>query len=151
MMARAELLLEVVEAHRPLTPRTPVENGSVPVLLVANKADLGRDQSLPAEAIAISARSGEGLEALEKKMEEALLGVPERPESPLAINARQKASLTRAAAALARTREALSAELGLEVVSIELREALQELAEVIGATTNEDILTRLFQNFCIGK
>ena len=40
---------------------------------------------------------------------------------------------------------------GLELVSIELRDALHDLAEVIGETDNEDILTRLFQNFCIGK
>ena len=151
MMARAELQLEVVEAQQPFISKTPAEKGAIPRLLVANKADLGQDRSLPQEAIPISAKNGEGLDALERKIEEALLGVPERPESPLAINARQKASLTLAAAALDRAREALAEDLGLEVVGIELREALQELAEVIGATTNEDILTRLFQNFCIGK
>ena len=37
------------------------------------------------------------------------------------------------------------------MVSIDLRDALHDLAEVIGETDNEDILTRLFQNFCIGK
>jgi len=39
----------------------------------------------------------------------------------------------------------------LEVISIELRDALSDLAKVIGETTTEDILTKLFQNFCIGK
>ncbi len=69
----------------------------------------------------------------------------------LAINARQNATLQRAALSLDRVLGALRHSLGLEVVSIELRDALHDLAEVIGETTNEDILTRLFQNFCIGK
>jgi tRNA modification GTPase len=47
--------------------------------------------------------------------------------------------------------EALRGSLGLELVSVELREALDHLAEVIGQTDNEAVLTRLFQNFCIGK
>ena len=53
--------------------------------------------------------------------------------------------------AVERALEALRNATGLEIVSIELRDALHDLAEVIGETTNEDILTRLFQNFCIGK
>ena len=79
-----------------------------------------------------------------------MLGGTER-ETPLTINARQDATLQRADQALTRAQEAIRDGLGLELVSIELRDALHELAEVIGETTNEDILTRLFQNFCIGK
>lgn len=69
----------------------------------------------------------------------------------LTINARQNATLQRAAESLGRALEALGHSAGLEIVSLELRDALHDLAEVIGETDNEEILTRLFQNFCIGK
>ncbi len=126
--------------------------GNIPCLLIANKSDLGRHGTLPSEAIFLSAKKGEGLGDLEVKIESALLGkVTDETETVLTINARQNATLERAAQSLDRAREALRGSAGLELVSIELRDALHDLAEVIGETDNEDILTRLFQNFCIGK
>ncbi len=152
MAGRARLLLHVVEAHQPFVPAETGAPEGVPSLLVANKSDLGLHPSLPPEAIVISVRDGRGLDLLEEKIEAALLAeMTGEPDTVLAINARQDATLRRAAEALDRVREGLREVRGLEVVSIELRDALHELAEVIGETTNEDILTRLFQNFCIGK
>ncbi len=152
MLPNAQLLLHVVEAHEPFA-RAKVElPAGVPELLVANKSDLGRHASLPGEAILLSARTGEGLDELEARIERALLaGASDETETPLTINARQEATLRRAAEALDRAREGLGGGAGLELVSVELREALDALADVIGATSNEDVLTRLFQNFCIGK
>jgi tRNA modification GTPase len=151
-MPNAQLLLHVIEAHRPHVPAKIDLPENVPVLLIANKSDLGRHASLPPEALPLSALTGDGLEALERTIESALLGdAMDETETVLTINARQNATLQRAAQSLDRALEALRASTGLEVVSIELREALHDLAEVIGETSNEDILTRLFQNFCIGK
>ena len=152
LLPKAQLLLHVVEAHMPYAPAKIELPADVPQLLIANKADLGRDASLPADALFLSAKTGEGLDTLEQKIEAVLLaGVTDETETALTINARQDATLQRAAAALDRAHEALRDSRGLEIVSIELRDALHELAEVIGETDNEDILTRLFQNFCIGK
>jgi tRNA modification GTPase len=152
MLPQAQLVLQVIEAHRPCAPAPFELPEGIPRLLVANKADLGRHPSLPVETVVVSARSGAGLDVLEARIEEALLaGMAGETDSVLTINARQNATLQRAAQALDRTLEALRDSRGLEVVSLELREALHELAEVIGETTNEDVLTRLFQNFCIGK
>ena len=152
LLPKAQLLLHVVEAHVPYVPAKIELPADVPQLLIANKADLGRDASLPADALFLSAKTGEGLDTLEKKIEAALLaGITDETETALTINARQDATLQRAGAALDRALEALRDSRGLEIVSIELRDALHELAEVIGETDNEDILTRLFQNFCIGK
>jgi tRNA modification GTPase len=152
LLPKAQLLLQVVEAHQPYVATKIEFPEDVPGLLIANKADLGRDPSLPPEAIFISAKTGEGLGDLEAKIEEALLaGVTDETETVLTINARQNATLERAAQSLGRAVEALRGSLGLELVSVELREALDHLAEVIGQTDNEAVLTRLFQNFCIGK
>ncbi|MCE0496567.1 MAG: tRNA uridine-5-carboxymethylaminomethyl(34) synthesis GTPase MnmE [Methylacidiphilales bacterium] len=152
LLSKAQLLLRVVEAHLPYSTARfdPPEN--VPVVLIANKSDLGRHESLPDDAVLLSALTGAGLDDLEARIESALLaGTTDETETVLTINARQNATLQRAAQALDRALEALRESRGLEVVSLELREALHDLAEVIGETTNEDILTRLFQNFCIGK
>jgi tRNA modification GTPase len=151
-VARAQLLLHVVEAHRPYHPATIELPSGIPCLLVANKGDLGQHPSLPADALVISVLAAQGLDRLEERIESALLaGMAQETDSPLAINARQDATLQRTAQSLDRARAALRESRGLELVSIDLREALADLAEVIGETTNEDILTRLFQNFCIGK
>ena len=152
LLPNAQILLHVVEAHRPYVPAKIELPANIPSLLIANKSDLGRHESLPGEAILLCALSGKGLDELEKKIESALLaGVTDETESALTINARQNASLERAAQSLGRALEALAGSAGLEIISIELRDALHDLAEVIGETDNEDILTRLFQNFCIGK
>jgi tRNA modification GTPase len=150
LVPQAQLILRVVESPASYAPLT-IETAAT-VLLVANKCDLGRHASLPAETVFVSAKSGEGLDELERRIEAALVGaMKDETETVLTINARQDAALQRAAAALDRALDVLRGELGLELVSIELREALLELADVIGETTNEDVLTRLFQNFCIGK
>jgi tRNA modification GTPase len=150
LLRQAQLVLHVVAGPEPFAPPAMEIPEGVPVLLVANKSDLGRHASVPEEAILVCALTGEGLDTLEARIESMLLGGDER-ETVLTINARQDAALQRASATLARAQENLGAGLGLEVVSIELRDTLAELADVIGETTNEDVLTRLFQNFCIGK
>jgi tRNA modification GTPase len=151
LLPNAQLLLHVVEAHQPYAATKIELPENIPSLLIANKSDLGRHASLPADAIFISALTGEGIGELETKIEAVLVvDVADETETVLTINARQNATLQRAAKALERSLEALRGS-GLEIVSIELREVLHDLAEVIGETSNEDILTRLFQNFCIGK
>jgi tRNA modification GTPase len=154
LLPTARLLLHVVEAHQPYARGKIELPEDIPSLLIANKSDLGRHASLPASAIFLSARTGEGLEDLGAKIESTLLAGTDlagETEAALVINARQNATLQRAAQALDRAREALAGSAGLELISIDLRDALRALAEVIGETANEDILTRLFQNFCIGK
>jgi tRNA modification GTPase len=152
LLPKAQLLLHVVESHQPYAPSAFELPKNVPTLLIANKADLGRHASPPVGAIYISAKTGEGLGDLEKKIEAALLAdVADETETVLTINARQNATLERAEQALDRATQGLRAQAGLELISIELRDALDAMAEVIGKTDNEDILTRLFQNFCIGK
>jgi tRNA modification GTPase len=152
VLPRAHLLLRVIEAPEPYASSRIELPENVPTILVANKADLGRHGSLPAEAVVISVRGGTGLEELEARIEAALLAdMAGEGDTVLAINARQNATLQRAAQSLDRARESLRAGSGLELVSIDLRDALHDLAEVTGETSNEDILTRLFQTFCIGK
>jgi tRNA modification GTPase len=152
ILPQAQLLLHIVEAHQPYVPTKIELPENIPSLLIANKSDLGHHSSLPSGALFICALTGAGLADLEARIESALLKeMAGEARTVLTINARQNATLQRASQSLDRAVETLRNPIGLEVVSIELRTALQDLAEVIGETTTEDILTRLFQNFCIGK
>lgn len=152
LLPQAHLLLHVIEAHQPYIASKIELPENIPALLVANKSDLGQHPSLPSDAVMLCARTGEGIGDLEARIESTLLAdMGHETDTVLTINARQNATLQRAAQSLDRALEGLRAAVGLEIVSLELREALHELAEVIGETDNEDILTRLFQNFCIGK
>ncbi len=152
LLPKAQLLLHVVEAHQPYDASKIELPENIPSLLIANKSDLGHHASLPAETIFLSALKGDGLDNLETQIESALLAdMGHESGTVLTINARQNATLQRATLSLDRALAALRNSTGFEIVSIELRDALDDLAEVIGKTDNEDILTRLFQNFCIGK
>ena len=59
-------------------------------------------------------------------------------------------ALERAAAALAAASEQLVARVG-ELAAEELRQAQNALSEITGEFTSEDMLGRIFSNFCIGK
>jgi tRNA modification GTPase len=52
---------------------------------------------------------------------------------------------------LVNARKLVQEEAGNELISFEIREALSALGEIIGRTTNVDILNNIFSRFCIGK
>jgi tRNA modification GTPase len=64
---------------------------------------------------------------------------------------RQRLALEAAADALARAADALTHGAPPELVAVDLQDALDALAELVGLTTIEDVLDRLFATFCIGK
>ncbi len=66
-------------------------------------------------------------------------------------NARHKISLEHAQMAVIKAEEALENGLSGEFIAIELKEAIERLGEITGAVTTEDILDRIFSQFCIGK
>ncbi|MEM1059532.1 MAG: tRNA uridine-5-carboxymethylaminomethyl(34) synthesis GTPase MnmE [Verrucomicrobiota bacterium] len=154
-LQRAQLVLHVVDGHE-----APAIDGIDPerlspgqqYLRVANKADLGLHEGQPGDVVALSALTGAGLDTLERRVAELLLECPAvDPESWLTVNARQESALRRAETAAARAREQLHAAAPPELISVDLRAALDAVGEVVGASTNEDILDQLFATFCIGK
>lgn len=69
--------------------------------------------------------------------------------SSLALNARHVSAITQAREALVRAAEAIEA--GAELAALGLREAMQSLGEVLGQMSPDDVLGRVFSQFCIGK
>lgn len=101
--------------------------------------------------ISISAKTGEGL----VELEEALLRTSvtdHDPDSELIVtNARHYEALTAGAEALDRAITGLQTGVPTDLVAQDVRESLHHLGLVTGAVTTSDILTSIFQNFCIGK
>ncbi len=146
--ARADLLLECVPADAP--PTAPVAAGR-PRLLVLTKSDLAGTPPAPPGFLATSAATGDGLDALRLAIASTLRGGESSGDLTTSTGARCRESLTLASDALTSAASALTLGLGDELVSVDLRQAIDELGKVVGAVVTDDILDRIFRRFCIGK
>jgi len=100
----------------------------------------------------ISAACGNGLEELKTAIFNAnLKNWKEEREGAVITNLRHKIALDRAAEALRNAAIVLAANQPLELFSIELKDALDGIGEITGAVTADDILNKIFTDFCIGK
>ena len=78
-------------------------------------------------------------------------GDVDRSASSFILNSRHKESLRSAEAALVRSLRAAEESESWEFIALDLREALNSLGEVVGEVVTEDMLERIFSEFCIGK
>ena len=131
-----------------------------PALLVVNKNDLPPAQNhdvladfLPsAQRVHISALASAGLEALETALVELITGGSVTlADTPLVSNPRHKALLQRALTHCQAAIAAQQANLSPDLVSIDVRAAVDALGEITGQTVTEDLLDTIFSKFCIGK
>jgi tRNA modification GTPase len=119
-------------------------------LLVANKSDLGIHAERRSQ-LCVSTLTGQGLGELDRRIYQEIAALAPEASTGSAVNARQEAALRRAVAALERASDAFRTGLPCELWCLELRAALQAVAEVLGAVTSEEILDEIFRQFCIGK
>ena len=131
-----------------------------PVIVVVNKADCvqrlnGEDvQRLWPESpiVNTSTLTGTGLPQLEETIAELVLaGKSLHSESVLVTSMRHSEALRRAAEHLRAASTTLERRLPLDFVSIDLRAAYDTLGEITGETASDDLLERIFSEFCIGK
>jgi tRNA modification GTPase len=105
-----------------------------------------------AEVIGISALAGRGLEELKLRMGELVRDLDKLHEaSVLVTSLRHYEALRNAADALQNARELIDHQSETELISFELRSALDYVGEITGKVVNEEILNTVFAQFCIGK
>ena len=131
-----------------------------PVIVVINKADRERRLEIEkvhsmwpgAPFVVTSTLSGEGLPELEETVANLVLaGKTLHSESALVTSARHQEALRLAAEHLQASIVSLDRGLPLDFVSIDLRAAYDALGEITGETASDDLLDKIFSEFCIGK
>jgi len=160
----ADLAIFVADISAPLSPEDfgIIERlESKPhVIIAANKSDLepegdlsGLAASLPGrKIIRTSATEGTGIKELEEAIfSEVTDGAAIAPEEIIVTRLRHRQSLENARESLARACIAIEGKMSAEFVAVDLREALDSLGEIVGAVVTDDLLNRIFDEFCIGK
>jgi len=166
---RAALLIFVVDLagggfvhHLDLIGQLPER----PMLIAANKIDLlagrridaCRDQiaaRVDAPVVTVSALTGQGCDRFVEAMRRALVGQrADVAAETIALNARHRRALQDSLAAVGRAESLAAAAQALDqadLLALELREAMYHLGTIVGQVVTEDLLDRIFANFCIGK
>ncbi len=162
-LERADLILMVFDASGALT-EADLElldaANSRQSILILNKIDLPV-VTAPADLHACAPQKpivqtsilcGDGIEALKSAIFDTVLGGTSiMGESPIVTNVRHHEALRRARIALEHVMDSFIQEMPLEFVAVDLRDSLDCLGEIVGKTTTDDILERIFSQFCIGK
>lgn len=156
-MAQADLVLLLHDATTARAPHAAqaLPEG-IPVLRVLNKIDLvglppGRGRnSAGREEVRISALTGAGLEELRARLK-AHVGYSGEAGGACSARRRHLDALERAARHLGTAHDQLAAGHAPELAAEDLRQAHQALGEITGHTSNEELLGRIFSEFCIGK
>jgi tRNA modification GTPase len=150
----ADLVLVILDRSEPLTSDDRAllaETSSMRRLIVANKSDLPRAIDI-AEGLGVSATTCAGLDRLRCAIVRELTGEESRREPPAVTNLRHIALLEQAHECLSRAVNALiDISTPEEFLLADLHAARARFDEVVGVRTSEDVLTHIFETFCIGK
>ncbi|MDA1190360.1 MAG: tRNA uridine-5-carboxymethylaminomethyl(34) synthesis GTPase MnmE [Candidatus Poribacteria bacterium] len=159
----ADLLLLMLDTSRPLTVE---DDGLISrmrervAIVVLNKIDLEpaweasvldeRLRSVP--RVSVSITENRGLDTLAEAIVEAALGGDSLGAEPPAVtNLRHRAALREAVEALRHVEASMASAESPELIAVDLRGALNALGLIVGETVTDDILDRIFSQFCIGK
>ena len=162
VLSRSDLVLLILDAGEKLNEEDlglirDIEKNKT--IIIINKIDL---LSLRApdwlkeiskmEYVLISAKTGEGCDELESRLYEKATqdGLPHKDEIWI-TNRRQQQAAERALASLIKAEKGLEVLKGDEFISVDLRSCLNALGDVVGQTTPDDLLGKIFSEFCIGK
>ena len=156
----SELVIAVFDGSQPLTERDSealaVAGRAKRAIAVVNKSDLPRrmeDTALPGyfeRTVHISARTGEGIDALGEAVRE-MFPAPEAPAGEILTNARQAEAVSRALDALIDARAAILDGVTPDAVLTECERARSALGELNGRSVADDVTERIFSRFCVGK
>jgi tRNA modification GTPase len=161
-MEEADLVLLVIDQSRPLQSEDLELLARVQkkkAVVVLNKIDLParvNEEAFERAAVGltrvrISALKGDGIEELRKAIRDEITTGIDTSDLGVAPSLRHKEALDRASGHFQKSVSNLREGLPLEIVAADLQEGLEALGEIVGETTNEEVLDRIFSRFCIGK
>lgn len=154
------LLLAVFDNSRELDndDRDLLETAKdLPSIAIINKTDLPQKidisyiQSQISKIVYISASSGEGKEDIVSAVEEIAGTAKLNPSEGILSNERQRVAVSNALKSVNEARTALECGMTFDAVTVSLEDAISELLELTGEKTSDEVVDRVFHNFCVGK
>ncbi|MCC5946162.1 MAG: tRNA uridine-5-carboxymethylaminomethyl(34) synthesis GTPase MnmE [Bernardetiaceae bacterium] len=128
----------------------------IPYIAVGNKVDAASDElrqwfENQPHSLCISALAGEGLEALKSEILRRTSLDKLDQNDTIVTNARHYESLKKAEQALDAVLEALELGVSGDLLSLDIRQALEHIGDITGQVSNDEVLGNIFGKFCIGK
>ena len=123
------------------------------LIMLFNKTDLVHEvhEGFPVCDLKISAKTGEGLDELRKRIVSAYSLPSTGGDATLVTNIRHYEALARAREDLSRVRSGLDLGTPSDLLAEDLRSAIRELGSIFGEIAPDEVLNSIFANFCIGK
>ena len=159
---KADLVLLVLDASKELESEdieviNQIKENKKKVIVLLNKIDLNKTINLEGynleNIVEISARDNIGIEDMQEKIYSYIVeeDVENSSEKLIITNIRHKTALEKTKDAIRNIFETIDMGLPMDLISVDLKEALDSLSEITGEISSEDILDHVFGNFCVGK
>ncbi len=155
---RADLILFVLDASSKISRQEKVLLGKLKgraVIIVANKIDLGVRGLAGKEigrVVKVSLINGKGVGGLKRVILKVVLGKGIANDADvILLTARHKECLLRAKESLSRGLQSIKIKQPVDLLTIDLRDAAAALGEVTGKAVTEQVLDKVFGEFCVGK
>lgn len=154
------LVLAVFDSSQPLNDddRELIETvKDIPCVAIINKSDLDKSidtdyiESKIKNTVYISASSGKGLRELVSIIEKIAGTSSFNPSQGILSNERQRDAAFQALSAVKDAKNALNMGMTFDAVTVSLEEAISSLLELTGERASDEIVDKVFHNFCVGK
>ena len=154
------LLLAVLDNSRELSEEDLSllsEAKDIPTIVVVNKIDLDDRLNIDKikkycdNIIRVSASSGEGREEIIAAIEKIAGTDKLNPSEGILSNERQRTAVREARRSVLEAQSALEAGMTYDAVTVSLEEAISAVLELTGEKVSDEIVDRVFHNFCVGK
>jgi tRNA modification GTPase len=161
-LKEADIALAVIDQSRPLDENDrELLSGldSNKCIIILNKCDLPkavkeeeiRELAGESAIVKISALTGEGIDMLEERIVEKIIDSDTGLENHFVPNIRQKTALSKALGHFQNAATNLGHGYPMEIIAVDLKSGIENLEEVTGETSGDDLYDRIFSNFCLGK
>lgn len=156
LIAHADVILYLIDATVGMSEedRAFLEDPKVRERTVAvwNKTDKNGGYSIPEGVIPLSSTTGDGFTAIEKEITGRAVDVSRlHSGEPVIDSLRQKELLERCLDSIENAEKGTASGAPLDMIAVDIREAVNALGEITGEVTSMDILDNMFSKFCVGK
>ena len=129
----------------------------VPTVAIINKTDLqakldiNKIKSDISNIVYVSAANGEGREDIINAVEKIAGTQNLNPSEGILSNERQRSNVYNALNSVREAKAAVETGMTFDAVTVSLEDAISELLEMTGEKTSDEVIDRVFHNFCVGK